>query len=137
MRSPAAYTSRCCQQHSLPLAPESDEEKPPEPQATGAGRAGGEYTPKPVHIDLDKLQQRIVALPLPARGYTGIAAGKGGVLYVMERAAGGGRGGSTLSRFDLKTRKTGQAGGHVTTFDLSAKAKRCCSAWPHRVADAG
>jgi tricorn protease len=108
-----------------PLAPESDEEKPAEPQATG-GRGGqaANTPPKPVRIDLDKLQQRIVALPLPARGYTDIAAGKAGVLYVMERAAGGGRGGSTLSRFDLKTRKTDKLADNVTTFDLSANGEK-------------
>src|SRR4030095_13640166 len=95
-----------------PLAPESDEEKPgePRPAATGdgpgrGGRGGApapEAPPKPVRIDLDKIQQRIVALPLPARGYAGLETGRAGMLYVLE-AAGGGRGGFgaglTLSKF--------------------------------------
>src|SRR5205085_4577527 len=71
-----------------PLAPESDEEGAPRPAADGgrgggrgAGGAGGaagaaaEAPPKPVRIDFDKLQQRIVALPFPARAYTSLETG--------------------------------------------------------------
>jgi len=61
---------------------------------------------------------------VPARGYTGIAAGQGRGVYVMERAAGGGRGGSTLSRFNLKEHASGQAGDNVTPFDLSANGEK-------------
>jgi tricorn protease len=64
-----------------PLAPESDEEgKAAADTGGGRGGRGGtgsgvgaavapEAPPKPVRIDFERFQQRIVALPLPARNY--------------------------------------------------------------------
>jgi tricorn protease len=76
--------------------------------------------PKPVKIDLEHLQDRAVALPLPATGYTALAAGKDGTLYLLE---GGGRfqtdRGQTLTRFVLKTKKSEKLADHVAGFDLS------------------
>ena len=88
------------------MAPESDEEKAPgeaasEPQraadaaADGWARGGAAANtpPKPVRIDFDKLPERIIALPVPARAYQSLAAGKAGTIYLVESgAAGGGRG---------------------------------------------
>ncbi|MCX6627378.1 MAG: PDZ domain-containing protein [Candidatus Solibacter sp.] len=132
-----------------PLAPESDEEGVPGPKGTpaaeggrggradngAAGAAGAaapaaETPPKPVRIDFDKLQQRIVALPFPARAYVGIEAGRPGILFVMEPGAGGGGGrggaggGATLTRFDLKTRKSDKLADGVASFDLSANGDK-------------
>ncbi len=122
-----------------PLAPESDEEGAPRPAADGGGRggrggAGGgaaqpETPPKPVRIDFDGLQQRIVALPLPARNYLELATGRAGMLFLLEpAAAGGGRGfgggGATLNRFDLKTRKSELVAASVASFDLSANGDK-------------
>jgi tricorn protease len=128
-----------------PLAPESDEEKPPEQRAAGETPTGGrggrggsgsgtgaasqpEAPPKPVRIDFGKLEQRIIALPVPARPYTGLTAGKAGQVYLMEASSGGGRGGfggsQTLSRFDLKTRKTDKLADNVASFDLSANGEK-------------
>ena len=97
-------------------APGENGQNPPDSAtgASGGGRGGRGASaaitpPKPVHIDFDKLPQRIVALPLPARAYRSLTAGKAGMVYLVEaEAAGGGRGpggGATLSKFDLKTRK--------------------------------
>src|SRR5208282_5019255 len=76
--------------------------------------------PKPVKIDLEHLENRAAALPLPPSGYTGLAAGKEGVLYLLE---GGGRFGAgrgqTLTRFVLKTKKSEKLADHVAGFDLS------------------
>ncbi|HVO98801.1 MAG TPA: PDZ domain-containing protein [Bryobacteraceae bacterium] len=124
-----------------PLAPESDEEKAGAPAdenggggrgGRGGGRGGNAAAaepPKPVRIDFDKIQQRILALPLPARGYTMLATGKAGSLYIMEPPAGGGGrggggGGATLSKFDLKTRKTDKLGDSIASFDLSANGEK-------------
>ena len=128
-----------------PLAPESDEEGAPRPAADGGrgGRGGNggagaaaalpETPPKPVRIDFDKLQQRIVALPFPPRAYTGLDAGRPGVLFVLEPASGGGGGrggafgggaGSTLTRFDLKTRKSEKFADGVVSFNLSANGEK-------------
>jgi tricorn protease len=128
-----------------PLAPESDEEGAARPAAEGGrgGRGGNggasaaaaipETPPKPVRIDFDKLQQRIVALPFPPRAYTGLDAGRPGVLFVLEPASGGGGGGrgafgggagSTLTRFDLKTRKSEKFADGVAAFNLSANGEK-------------
>jgi tricorn protease len=76
--------------------------------------------PKPVKVDLEHLEDRAVALPLPPRDYTGLAAGKEGTLYLLET---GGRLGSdhgqTLTRFVLKTKKAEKLTDHVAGFDLS------------------
>jgi tricorn protease len=129
-----------------PLAPESDEEKPGEPasggaaasgtggrggRGAGAGPAAPETPPKPVRIDFDRLGQRIVALPIPAREYLGLEAGKAGILYILERAAAGagepggpGGGGATLSKYDFKTRKLDKLADNVASFDLSANGEK-------------
>jgi tricorn protease len=120
-----------------PLAPESDEEKPGVvPEEGGRGGRGGRggnaaaEPPKPVRIDFDKIQQRILALPLPARAYSMLAAGRPGIIYVIEPAVGGGGGrggaggGGTLSKFDLKTRKTEKLADTVASFDLSANGEK-------------
>ena len=82
-----------------PLAPESDEEKAPgeTPAAETPGRGGRggaaapEAPPKPVRIDFEKIEQRIVALPLPARNYGSLATGRAGIVFLTE-SGGGGRG---------------------------------------------
>jgi tricorn protease len=133
-----------------PLAPESDEEKIGEAgsnadgqtaeggaQSGGGGRGGrggGAATantpPKPVRIDFDKILQRTIALPLPARNYRELTAGRAGVLYFMEPGGAGGRGGgaggggSTLSKYDLKTRRTEKLADNVASFDLSANGEK-------------
>ncbi len=119
-----------------PLAPESDEEKAPgEAPAEGAGSGRGgrgganapDAPPKPVRIDFDKIQQRIVALPLPARSYGSLATGRAGIVFVTEAGAGGGGrggGGTSLIRFDMKARKTETLASGVASFDLSANGDR-------------
>src|ERR1035438_3480132 len=133
-----------------PLAPESDEENAPKPAADGGrgGRGGAgadpaagagatpetppkpEAPPKPVRIDFDKLQQRIVPLPLPARAYTDLEAGRPGIVFVLEPAPGspdgrfGPPGGGILTRFDLKTRKTEKLSYSVASFYLSANGDK-------------
>ena len=130
-----------------PLAPESDEEKPGAENASadsqggesGGGRGGrggrggngaaANTPPKPVRIDFDKLQQRIVALPVPARAYQSITAGRAGTLYLLASGGSGGRGaggggGATLFKFDLKTRKEDTLSAGVGSFDLSANGEK-------------
>jgi len=124
-----------------PLAPESDEEKVEEaksaeekPAATpaeeptakpaekeGAAAAGTGTSKLPVvKIDLDGIDQRILALPIPARNWSNLRAAAEGRLFLVENqdAAAGDAGPNTrvLQRFDLKERKlepflSGLAGG--------------------------
>ena len=62
-----------------------------------------------VTIDFDGIGQRIISLPIKSANYTGLAAGKPGVLYVIEApviAPIGAPPAFTISKFDLSTRKT-------------------------------
>ena len=92
-----------------PFAPESDEEKPgdaPRPEGAKAEAPGPESqspdttpptaakpdAPRParvadVKIDWDKINQRILAMPLPARRYVQLQAGRGGTLFAIEAPA--------------------------------------------------
>ncbi len=71
-----------------PLAPESDEEKPTAPETKKPDDAASKGVPDKkdvaVRIDLENISQRILALPIPARNYTSMSAGKTGVLFLVE-----------------------------------------------------
>ncbi len=110
-----------------PLAPESDEEKPEEagkpkepPKKEEAARPG------PVRIDFENISQRILALPIPARNYVGLAVGKTGVLYLSEAdpTAGRMRRTATIHKFDLKTRKTEKFLEEVRAFEVSRNGEK-------------
>ena len=121
-----------------PLEAESDEEKgadatPAEGSEGGRGGRGGRggaaanTPPKPVKIDFDGIEHRIVAVNLPAHSYTNLTAGRAGFFYVMEAPAGGrgpGGGGATLSRYDLKARKLEKLADNVGFFDLSSNGEK-------------
>src|SRR6266545_1022372 len=78
-----------------PLSPESDEEKggeegkkpekPAKPLPEGKDKTPKRVLPK-VRIDLEDIDQRIIALPVPARNYVTLLAGQAGVLFLLEMA---------------------------------------------------
>ena len=141
-----------------PVAPETDDEKTPaetkskaadKADNTPAGEAGeakadeekhpsAPHTvpaPKPVEIDLagmpvEAIARRITALPLPARAYTSLQAGKPGTVYFLQaegtgRSGGaGGEGGDTLNRWVLEGRKTEKLAEHVAGFELAAGGEK-------------
>ena len=120
-----------------PLAPESDEEKPEEAkkaeEAKKSAEKPGEAKPSEkkdavtVRIDFDNIGQRILALPIPARNYLDLAAGKTGVLFVVEGDPVGERFGPpnvTIHKFDLKTRKTEKFLEGVRGGDLSFNGEK-------------
>ncbi|MEO6723745.1 MAG: PDZ domain-containing protein, partial [Blastocatellia bacterium] len=128
-----------------PLAPESDEEKIAEEKKDEAAKAvqgeekKAEATPpasgakppakkdEPTRIDLDGIDQRIVALPIPARNYVGLVAGKANLVYVLEQPiapAAPGQFGFTVHKFDLEKRKFDKALEAVTSFQISANAEK-------------
>jgi tricorn protease len=108
-----------------PVTPESDEEKPevPKPDAKS-----GNTPPKPVRIDLESLTRRIVALPIPARNYVSLEAGRTGVIYLLEEVSESLRnrnqGANTLSKFDLKTKKVVRLAEGVESFDVSFNGEK-------------
>jgi tricorn protease len=104
-----------------PVAPESDEEKP------AAERTPAKPAPKPTRVDLDGIASRIVALPLPARTYGGLVAGKAGILFLSESRASGRAGaglGRTLHKFDLKTKKLETFAPGVSDYAVSADGEK-------------
>jgi tricorn protease len=113
-----------------PLAPESDEEKPKDEAKPKDDAKTDEAAKKPdakreveIAIDFEKIDQRILALPLPARNYVALEAGKAGFIFLQEapavRAVSGPPEGSALVSFDLKTRKTERIRENINGFQLS------------------
>lgn len=133
-----------------PLAPESDEEKeqaqdgPPrdrspiedaDEELDGSGDEKKDRPkieqPKPTQIDIDGIDQRLLALPLPARNYTTLLPGKPGVIFFMEQPSGGIQSpdpgnddGVTVSKYDLKTRKTNRMLDGVSSFWVSGNGEK-------------
>jgi len=113
-----------------PLAPESDEEKtaeekkPAEPAKPDAAKPKPPATPE-VKIDLDGIDQRILAMPMPARRYMMLQTGKAGTLLALEAPAAQGRpAGATVHRYDLKARKSDAPLSGVTFFRMSHNGEK-------------
>ena len=110
-----------------PLAPESDDEKKKDETKKDDAKKGDKDKDKDksaekveVRIDAAKIGQRILALPMPAVRYVGLAAGKEGVVYAFEagpRAPGPQL--VTVHRFDLSKRKADVVVGGVKYFQVS------------------
>jgi tricorn protease len=129
-----------------PFAPESDDEKvaeekksadaakpdAPKPDAAKPDAA----KPKPeaakapeVKIDLDGIDQRILAVPMPARRYVGLQVAKPGVLLALEApqptpGAPPEALGMVVHRYDLKSRKSDVAIGGVRAFVMSFNGEK-------------
>jgi tricorn protease len=99
-----------------PLAPESDDERADrqKPDAAAADKSKDEKTrdtPVTVKIDMNGIGQRILALPVPARNYVKMMAGKSGILFLSEaplviRESDFENLTVTVQKFDLSKRKT-------------------------------
>jgi len=116
-----------------PLAPESDEEKVKEAKKEGEAspasekEKGQEKEPVKVQIDFERISQRILALPIPARNYVGLQAGKEGEVYLAEAppvASDDGPPSITLQKFVLKTRKTDKLLEGIRAFIISANGEK-------------
>jgi len=108
-----------------PLGPESDEEKPTETDGSSPTKPSKEAPA--VKIDLDKINQRILALPLPQRNYQRLIPGKQGVLFLVEAptvASLGGPNTITAQRFDLKTRRTDRVIENITFFAVANNGEK-------------
>ena len=113
-----------------PLAPESDEEKGPEEQAEKKEeneQKNDEIKRIEVRVDLEGLDQRILALPLPAREYRSLQAGEGKLFYLETKPHQFGSHGPTLytlHAFDLKERKSEAYLQKLRAYWLSADGKK-------------
>jgi tricorn protease len=112
----AAYVVVLNKDDPSPLAPESDDEKEKK-EAEKKEEKDKKDAPKEVpkvKVDIEDLDQRTLALPLPPKNYVNLLAGKAGTIYLVEGPAvqsfddGPGDGGPplrTVHRFDLEKRK--------------------------------
>lgn len=114
-----------------PLSPESDEEKVlvKEEKVEQAKPAGAKSAPVAVKIDFDRITQRIVALPMAARSYQGLYAGKAGTIFLLESIQPSGTSsqptvGDAVHRFDMDKRKAEKILDGVTQFDVSANGEK-------------
>jgi len=115
--SPDKSADKTSQKSSDQSAGKSDEksEKPKEP-------------PK-VTIDFENILQRILTLPIPSANYVSISAGKEGELFVVEapvvvRDGQNGPPQLTVSKFDMKARKTDKIVSGVSSFALSHSGEK-------------
>jgi len=130
-----------------PLAPESDEEKAekkpdadsakegsgdkatadkPKESAEGKDKDKPKETPK-VEIDFDKISQRILAMPISAKNYFGLSAGKEGEIFVVEGppvVPFDGPPVLTLYKFTFKTRKTDKLVEGISAFAISFNGEK-------------
>src|SRR5262249_49428335 len=113
------------------LAPESDEEKEVEKAKKEKKEVKKEDAPVQVKVDLEDIDQRILALPVPARNYFGLLAGKAGNLFLAEGPPGSqstrqtqGGLGLIVHRFDLKKRKLDKRLEGVSSLAISANGEK-------------
>ena len=136
-----------------PFAPESDEEKgeekkpeeakaapvktlgpkPAAPAPASAGKpaeAGKESESKTVSVkvDVEGLLQRVLAIPMPARNYVSLQAGKAGTLLALEaqasNLAASGPPGLTVQRYDLKARRSDTVIAGVFSFEMARNGEK-------------
>jgi tricorn protease len=130
------YVAVLRKEDASPLAPESDEEKAKtsesESQKTGDSESKNSESriqiPE-VRIDLAGIDQRILALPIPARDYMSLDAGKTGILFLTERVQNPAappeeRETETLYKFELKTRKTDKVIENLRRFAVSQDGEK-------------
>ncbi|HXZ41302.1 MAG TPA: PDZ domain-containing protein [Terriglobales bacterium] len=83
--------------------------------------------PPVVRIDFENIDQRILALPFPARNYWGMLAGKTHILYLLEGPTiedGTGDPRQIVHKFDLCTRKTDKLLDNIGNFFVSANGEK-------------
>jgi tricorn protease len=134
--SRSAYLAVLSKDDPSPLAPESDDEKEEKkaaaeakPDAKDKDKDDKDKAKEPVKvkIDIENIGQRIVALPIPARDYRAMLAGKEGTLFLVENPPGPGADGPPqfiVHKFELKTRKTDKLVEGVRDFDISRDGEK-------------
>lgn len=113
-------------------APESSPKKSDSEKGTDKKTSGDDADQKvkaapTIHIDFGNIDQRIVALPFPARNYHAMTGGKTHILYLLEGPTVEDRNNDdhdVVHKFDLCTRKTEKILDRVDHFIVSANAKK-------------
>jgi tricorn protease len=110
-----------------PLAPQSDEEDSSQSRDQETKDAATAKTPESeVEIDLERIQHRILALPMPARRYEALEAGAAGILYAVEApvAPSGTHAGWTVHCFNLAKRQSDVVFENVYNFRPSFNGRK-------------
>jgi tricorn protease len=126
----SVYLAVLAKSDASPLAPESDDEKKKDDAKKDDAKKDDKDKDKDkdksaekveVKVDLEKIGQRILALPMPQVRYEALEAGKAGVVYAIERAPRLPDTPSlfTVHRFDLSKRKGDIVIGGVKNFQVS------------------
>ena len=103
-----------------PLWPESDDEKAAEKKKDESKKEEEAEKPADVKIDFENISQRILALPIPARRYENLQAGKAGVLFALESSSSPEAPAMlTVHRFDLARRKSDTPFSGLKSFKAS------------------
>jgi tricorn protease len=105
-----------------------NDERKDEKKEEKRGEKGGQASTEPpeVKIDFENISQRILALPIPARNYDRLVAGKKHVLYLLEGPVvnAGGPNGRIVHKFDVCTRKTDKLLDNVGDFFISSNGEK-------------
>jgi len=118
-----------------PLAPESDEEKPKtaDKDKKEQEKTDKDKSPPKVKVDLEDLDQRTLSLPLPAKNYVGLHAGKAGTVFVLEGpplftgddvSIDPSAPPATVHRFDMSKRKAEKLTENVLHFAVSGDGEK-------------
>jgi tricorn protease len=114
-----------------PLAKESDEEKGVQKEEKPKSKEEPKSdAAEPFVIDFDGIQNRILALPIPAGEYSNLLAGAAGQIYFMKTTSpvaeptGQGILGNELHRYDLAKRKDDIILSGLTGYRISADNKK-------------
>ncbi|MCU1289732.1 MAG: Tol biopolymer transport system-like protein [Acidobacteria bacterium] len=98
------------------------------PASTPTPQSAPKKEPELTRIDLEGIDQRVISIAqIPARNFSGLFAGKAGILYVMEIPAAqpaAGPFGLTVHKFDLDKRKFEEAKTGVSNFIVSANGEK-------------
>ncbi len=103
-----------------PLLPETGDE----PVRAAGGEGGKPAPPPPVRVDIKGIDQRILALGVPAGDYASLAAGPAGSVFYLETPRGGGQAPLTLHRYQLRERRAAPFLEGIRSYSLSSDGKK-------------
>ena len=115
----AVYLAVLSASEPSPLLPETGDEP-----VRSAADGGKPAPPAPVRVDIKGIDQRILALGVPAGDYASLAAGPAGTVFYLETPRGGGQAPLTLHRYQLRERKPAPFLEGIRAFTLSGDAMK-------------
>ena len=126
----AIYLAVLSASEPSPFLPETGDEvvaPPSDPSSRPAGKAPADpkaQVPVTVHVDVQGIGQRILALAVPAADYSALIPGSAGTLFFAETPRAAGAPPLTIHRYQLRERKAAPYLEGVRSYTLSADAKR-------------